>query len=92
MKRPGWTRVATVLDTISAEVIRRRLTAEGVAVEIVSDSSLLGEARRCEIYVPSGAAPRARFLLEEDLASPAELERLASLSDGSDPADDGHKA
>jgi hypothetical protein len=79
MTRPGWTRIASVTDTVSAEIQRRRLTAEGVAVEVRSDSSLLGEARRCDIFVPSGAAWRAQAILDEDPASEAELAQLAGL-------------
>lgn len=87
MTRPGWTCIASVTDTVSAEILRRRLTAEGVAVEVRSDSSLLGEARRCDIFVPSGAAWRAQAILDEDPASEAELAQLAGLH--APPGDDG---
>jgi len=79
MTRLGWTCIASVPDTVSAEILRRRLTAEGIAVEVQSDSSLLGEARRCDIFVPSGAAWRAQAILDEDPASEAELAQLAGL-------------
>lgn len=89
MTTTGWKRVATLLDTVSAEAIRRLLAAEGVPAAIRSDSSLLGEARSCEVVVPPAWQQRAQEILEERQVSEVELERLAAAgraeSDG-----DGH--
>jgi transglutaminase-like putative cysteine protease len=57
----AWDVVATFPDVPSAHVLVVLLRAEGVPAELVSDTSLLGEARRCEIRVPSELARRARW-------------------------------
>jgi len=87
---PAWKRIATVMDTVSAEVIRRLLASEGVPAEIRSDSSLLGEARQCDILVPAAWAARAQAILGQHPASDAELERLAGGCDPPTP-DEGSR-
>ncbi|CAG0932424.1 MAG: DUF2007 domain-containing protein [Gammaproteobacteria bacterium] len=82
MTTAGWKRVATLLDTVSAEAVRRLLVAEGVPAAIRSDSSLLGEARSCEVVVPPAWVQRAQEILEERQVSEAELERLATRDAG----------
>lgn len=59
---------------------------EGVPAAVISDTSLLGEARRCEIRVPPELAHRARWLMTQAQFTEAELTFLATgeLNDGSD--------
>jgi hypothetical protein len=55
---------------------------------VVSDTSLLGEARRCEIRVTSELAHRARWLMSQAQFTDAELNFLATGElDGADDAD-----
>jgi hypothetical protein len=80
--------VATFPDVPSAHVLVVLLRAEGVPAEIVSDTSLLGEARRCEIRVPSELARRARWLMAQAQITDAELTFLATGElDGDDSAE-----
>jgi hypothetical protein len=57
---------------------RALFQAEGVPTEVVSDTLLLGEARRCEIRVPSELAHRARWLMSQAQFTDAELTFLAT--------------
>jgi hypothetical protein len=79
-----WKQVAAVMDTVSAQAIAERLESEGVPVRVKADSSLLGEARSCEVMVPSELLHRARWLLSSDGVSEEELTLLATgeLGDG----------
>jgi hypothetical protein len=74
----AWDVVATFSDVPSAQTIAALFRAEGVPVEVVSDTSLLGEARRCEIRVPSELAHRARWLISQAQFTDAELTFLAT--------------
>jgi hypothetical protein len=78
MGEAGWRVVATVSDTISALALRTFLEAEGITAVIQADTSLLGEARPCDILVPEAAWRRARRLLAESQFSDAELSLLAT--------------
>lgn len=80
----AWDVVATFSDVPSAHAMATLFRAEGVPAEVVSDTSLLGEARRCEIRVPSELAHRARWLLFQ--FTDAELTFLATgeLESGDD--------
>ena len=61
---------------------------EGVPAEVVSDTSLLGEARHCEIRVPPELAHRARWLMSQAQFTDAELTFLATGElDGGDNAE-----
>lgn len=70
--------MATFSDVPSAQALATLFRAEGVPVEVVSDSSLLGEARCCEIRVPSELAHRARWLMSQAEFTDAELTFLAT--------------
>jgi len=61
--------------------------AEGVPAEVVSDTSLLGEARHCKIRVPPELSHRARWLMSQAQFTDAELTFLATGElDGADNA------
>jgi hypothetical protein len=74
----AWDVVVTLSDVPSAHVMAVLFRAEGVPAEVVSDASLLGEARRCEIRVPSELAHRARWLMSQAQFTDAELTFLAT--------------
>ena len=83
-----WDIVATFPDVPSAHAMAALFRAEGVPAEVVSDTSLLGEARRCEIRVPSELAHRARWLMSQAQFTDAELTFLATGElDGGDNAE-----
>jgi hypothetical protein len=74
----AWDVVATFSDVPSAQALASLFRAEGVPAEVVSDTSLLDEARRCEIRVPRELAHRARWLLSQAQVTDSELEFLAT--------------
>lgn len=76
--QPQWEIVATLFDAPSAHAMLTLFERQGVPVNIVGDSPLLGEVRRCEILVPSTLAHRARWLLAQPNFSDAELTFLAT--------------
>jgi hypothetical protein len=84
-----WSVVATFSDVASAHAMVALFRAEGVPAEVVSDTSLLGEARRCEIRVPPELAHRARWLMSQAQFTDAELTFLATgeleSGDNADP-------
>jgi hypothetical protein len=82
-----WDVVATFSDVLSAHAVAVLFRGEGVPAEVVSDTSLLGEARRCEIRVPAELAHRARWLMSQAQFTDAELTFLATGElDGADAA------
>ena len=84
----AWDVVATFSDVPSAHAMAVLFRGEGVPAEVVSDTSLLGEARRCEIRVPPEFAHRARWLMSQAQFTDAELTFLATGElDGADSAD-----
>ena len=74
----AWDVVATFSDVPSAQALASLFRAEGVPAEVVSDTSLLDGARRCEIRVPRELAHRARWLLSQAQVTDSELEFLAT--------------
>ena len=72
-----WEVVAVVTDMVSAQVLRGRLEAEGVATRLEADTALLGEARQCRIRVPAAQVHRARCVLWQASFSDEELSALA---------------
>ena len=48
----SWQVISTFSDAASAHVLVNLLRTEGVPAEIMGNTSLLGEARLCEIRVP----------------------------------------
>jgi hypothetical protein len=78
MRRGEWKIIATVPDTMSAQALLTYLEAEGVPSRVQTDTSLLGEARRCDILVPLELSHRARSLLAQGNFTDAELTFLAT--------------
>ena len=73
-----WDVVAAFSDVPSAQLLAGLFRAEGVPVELISDTSLLGEVRHCQVRVPSALAHRARWLMSQAEVTDAELEFLAT--------------
>jgi hypothetical protein len=78
--------MATFPDVLSAYPLAALFRGKGVPAEVVSDTFLLGEARHCEVRVPSELAHRARWLMSQAQFTDAELEFLATgrLGDADD--------
>jgi hypothetical protein len=83
--KPNWEVIVSLSDLPSAHVLATRLEAEGVAALVTSDTQLLGEARACDVLVPSELAHRARWLLSQSEFTDEELNYLATGKlDGAD--------
>jgi hypothetical protein len=84
----AWDVVVSFSDVLSAHAMAVLFRAEGVPAEVVSDTSLLGEARLCAIRVPPDLAHRARWLMSQAQFTDAELAFLATGElDGADSTD-----
>jgi hypothetical protein len=84
----AWEIVATFSDIPSAQALVSLFRAEGVPAEVVSDTSLLGQARHCEVRVSPVLAHRARWLMSQGQFTDAELAFLATGKlDGADSAE-----
>lgn len=77
-------------DELSALALQQRLELEGVATVLRTDTTLLGVARRCTLYVAPDLLHRAQWLLKTPPVSDAELEYLATgaLPEGSREGDE----
>ena len=89
MDDPGWRRLMTVPDVVSAQALAERLDSEGVPARIETDSSLLGTARRCDILVPAELIHRAEWLLSSGRFPEEELTYLATGEPGGDADEEG---
>ena len=67
----------TLTDVPSAELPTKRLRSEGVSVEIRSDSAIMGQARYCDLIVPSNLLHRANCLQSQWQCSEVELDYWA---------------
>ena len=79
-----WEVVATLPDVASAHVLATMIRGEGVPAMVITDSSLLGEARRSDVRVPQELARRARWLMSQAKFTDAELTFLATGELGGD--------
>jgi len=84
----SWQVLVTVYDTASAAALSDQLRSEGVPSVLKSDSSLLGEARRCDILVAPEMLHRAKWIMAQSVVSEAELTYLAT---GELPSDDSQQ-
>jgi hypothetical protein len=74
----SWEVVASFSDAASAHAMLVMFRGEGVPADVVGDTSLLGEARHCEVRVPSELAHRARWLMSQAQFTDTELTYLAT--------------
>ena len=81
MNPASWKSLATAPSTVAAEILAGRLRAEGLEVDVRTDTALLGEARLCRLYVPENQLVRAQKILAEEAIPESELEALATSQD-----------
>jgi hypothetical protein len=75
--KTSWKPLTTASDTVAAGIVAGRLRAEGVSVDVRTDTALLGEARLCRLYVPAEQLRRAAGIISQSGFSDAELDALA---------------
>jgi hypothetical protein len=77
MPGPEWRLFTTLPDVPSAQSLAEILGAEGIAVRVMSDAGVLGQAAPSRIYVEATQLLRARHSLAQRQFSDEELGRLA---------------
>ncbi len=78
------TKVATLEDEASAEVLAGLLRSEGVPAEVRPISPLPGIVDEVQIYVPTSLAHRARWLIKSSEVTDEELRFAATGELGSE--------
>jgi len=73
-----WQLLTTAPNVPAARALASMLESQGVACQLKADTSLLGEARQCAVWVESALLHRAKWLLEEASFTDAELDFLAT--------------
>jgi hypothetical protein len=74
----AWQLLITLSDMPSGQAFADVLAADGVAVRIDSDASVLGQAAPCRIYVDSSQMRQARWALSQRSFSDEELTLLST--------------
>jgi hypothetical protein len=75
-----WELLTIVPNAPLAHALVDSLAADGVVTNFVSDTTLLGEARTCRVFIDSTHIHRARWLLAQRNFSDEELVILATAS------------
>jgi hypothetical protein len=78
MSETQWRLLACLSDVPSAAVLAEILSSEEVAVRIITEAGLLGQAAPCRVFVAANQAHRARWILAQRSFSEAELIYLAT--------------
>jgi len=78
MEETTWRWLTTLSDEPSAAALARVLEGEGIAVRVVSEAHLFGQAAPCRILVDSTQAYQARWTLSQRQFSDAELLVMAT--------------
>jgi len=78
MEETTWRWLTTLSDEPSAAALARVLEGEGIAVRVVSEAHLLGQAVPCRILVDSAQAYQARWTLSQRKFSDEELLVMAT--------------
>jgi hypothetical protein len=86
MSGTRWHLLTTAPNAPCAHALVQSLRARGIDSKVVSDSTLLGEARVCRIMVAESLAARAHQMLEEGQFTDAELAFLATGAASCDDA------
>jgi hypothetical protein len=73
-----WRLLACLSDVPSAAVLAEILSSEEVAVRIITEAALMGQAAPCRVFVAAGQVHRARWILSQRALSEAELTYLAT--------------
>jgi hypothetical protein len=74
----AWQLLITLSDMPSGQAFADVLAADGVAVRLDSDASVLGQAAPCRIYVDATQLRQARWALSQRKFSDDELTYLAT--------------
>jgi len=80
MAERRWRLLTTLSDAPSAEALAGVLEAEGIAVRVVSEAHLFGQAAPCRLFVESSQLSQARWTLSQRQFSEEELAGLASAA------------
>jgi hypothetical protein len=83
MRGSEWRLLTTLADLPSARLLAGILGEEGIAVRVMSDAGVLGQAAPSRLYVEAAQLQRARHSLAQRQFSDEELGRLAA---GAPPA------
>lgn len=82
-----WQLLTTLFDMPSAEALSSILADEGIAVRVVSEAHLFGQAAPCRLFVDATQAYQARWTLSQRQFSDEELALMAgSVADGDEGA------
>jgi len=66
MNDPTWKLLTTLTDHPSALLLADGLSREGIAVRLMSDAMLLGQASATRVYVQAPQLYRARQLISQE--------------------------
>jgi len=78
MSESEWRLLACLSDVPSAAVLAEILSSEQVAVRIITDAALMGQAAPCRVFVAATQAHRAQWILSQRAFSLEELTFLAT--------------
>jgi hypothetical protein len=73
-----WRWLTTISDEPSAAALARVLETEGIAVRVVSEAHLFGQASPCRIFVDAAQSYQARWTLSQRIFSDEELLVMAT--------------
>jgi hypothetical protein len=91
MSETQWRLLACLSDVPSAAVLAEILSSEEVAVRIITEAALMGQAAPCRVFVAASQAHRARWILSQRALSLEELTFLA-LGELTEDEDDPNNA
>jgi hypothetical protein len=77
MSESEWRLLACLSDVPSASVLAEILSSEQVAVRIITDAALMGQAAPCRVFVAATQAHRAQWILSQRALTEEELTWLA---------------
>lgn len=80
MAEPRWRLLNTLTDLPTAASLAQVLAAEGIAVRVSSDASVLGQAAPSRLYVHAADYARAQRSLAQRQFSDEELASLAAAA------------
>jgi hypothetical protein len=73
-----WQLLTVAPNAPTAHVLVESLCAQGITAQVVTDSSLLGQAMPCRVMVDAPQLRRAQQLLEHEPFTDEELDFLAT--------------
>jgi hypothetical protein len=85
MSESEWRLLTTLPDLPSAQSLAEILSAEGIAVRVSSDASVLGQAAPSRLYVATAQYQRAKHSMAQRQFSDEELATLSASVAEADP-------